>query len=385
MKILLGVPEFPPYHIGWWGVVFEALAKEYVKLWHQVLVVYGYYPTKTGFETIKQYHKNGINFVQVPLLPTPMFLPFLKTVLPTAPRNLSRLEKIIHSFKPEVAHLHWYGLLFINQLAKLARTSNIPYIYTLHGAPVSAGKKWWMIQKVYNLYKKTRWKAILEHANDITAVSQYTIDHFSEFDAYKKKIRVVPNWVYSQDFQKKIDYNIYDQFSFPEQAKIYLSIGRIERIKWFDQFIRMIPGLLKSWIDVRYVIAWRDNWYKAELDKLIKELGIEDRVFYLGFISWDDKLSALQNADALIVPSHTESFGLVPLEGVSAGLLPIVNDIPAFRELVGSENAGIIIDFSNEKNAFQLQSLAVDSDRLVSTAEKYNWTAIAQEYLSYYL
>lgn len=93
----------------------------------------------------------------------------------------------------------------------------------------------------------------------------------------------------------------------------------------------------------------------------------------------------MQNADALIVPSHTESFGLVPLEGLSAGLLPIVNDIPAFRELVGSENAGIIIDFSNEKNAFQLQSLAVDSDRLVSTAEKYNWTAIAQEYLSYCL
>lgn len=80
MRILLGVPEFPPHHIGWWGAVFEALAHEYVKLWHEVMVVYGNYDTRTWFEKIKEYFKDGIYFVQVPLIPTPGFLPFLKTV-----------------------------------------------------------------------------------------------------------------------------------------------------------------------------------------------------------------------------------------------------------------------------------------------------------------
>jgi hypothetical protein len=46
---------------------------------------------------------------------------------------------------------------------------------------------------VYNFYKKTRGKAILENACDITAVSQYTIDNFSEFFPYRDKIRVVHN------------------------------------------------------------------------------------------------------------------------------------------------------------------------------------------------
>jgi hypothetical protein len=74
-------------------------------------------------------------------LPTPAPLSFLKTVLPTFPWNIQQLTKIIETIKPDRAHLHGYGLLFINQLAKILRDRKIPYIYTLHGAPVSADKK----------------------------------------------------------------------------------------------------------------------------------------------------------------------------------------------------------------------------------------------------
>ena len=52
MRILLGVPEFPPHHIGWWGVVFESLAKEYQKLWHDVLVISGDYTKNNIFSLL---------------------------------------------------------------------------------------------------------------------------------------------------------------------------------------------------------------------------------------------------------------------------------------------------------------------------------------------
>ncbi len=382
MRILLGVPEFPPHHIGWWGAVFEALAHEYVKLWHEVMVVYGNYDTRTWFEKIKEYFKDGIYFVQVPLIPTPGFLPFLKTVLPTLPYHLGKIKNIIKIFAPDISHLHWYGLLFINQLAKILVSNNFPYIYTLHGAPVSADKKWWIIKMVYNFYKKTRGKSILENACDITAVSQYTIDNFSEFLPYRDKIRVVHNWIYPEEFEKRVWFNIYDRFNLSKDATIYLSIGRIEWLKGFDQFIKMIPLLVKSWVDARYFIAGRDNGFKEELDKLIRELGVEDRVFYLWFISWDEKLSALQNGNYLVVPSYTESFGITVLEALASWLLPVVNSVWGLKELIKDNRNGRSIDFSNVNNYVYLMNCSIPKQSLQNDIQQYNWEKIAIAYLS---
>ncbi|AKH33214.1 hypothetical protein XF24_00891 [candidate division SR1 bacterium Aalborg_AAW-1] len=381
MKILLCVPEYPPHHVGGGGPVFHALAQEYTKLGHEVMVIYGYYPTKHGFESLKQYTEYGIQFVQVPLLPTPRFTSFLKTVLPTGPWNLSKLRNIIRDFQPEKAHLHGYGLMFINQLAKIIVDQKIPYIYTLHGAPVSADKKGGIIQKVYNLYKHTWGKFILDHASDITAVSQYTIDNFSEFHPYKDRIRIVPNGIYPEEFAKQIDYNIYDQYNVPEGSTIYLSIGRIERRKGHDKFIKMIPSLVESGVDVRYFIAGQDNGYKQVLDSLSQELGVSERIYYLGFVSGDDKLSMLQHADYVIFPSEKETFGLVTLEAMASGTTPIINNIGGFVDIVQDGKNGIIVNFSRVEEYRGLIGKNINKDVMRGTVQYYNWKKIAINYL----
>jgi glycogen synthase len=45
MKILLCVPEYPPYHIGGGGEVYKNLAEYYHDQGNQVVVVYGFYPS----------------------------------------------------------------------------------------------------------------------------------------------------------------------------------------------------------------------------------------------------------------------------------------------------------------------------------------------------
>lgn len=381
-RIILWVPEYPPYHIGWWWAVFEALAKEYSKLWHEVMVIYGYYPTKHGFESIKKYIKDNIHFIQVPLLPTPSFVPFLKTVLPTGFRNLGEINAIIKEFNPTIAHLHGYGLIFINQLAKIIWTNKIPYIYTLHGAPVSANKKWWPIMRAYSLYKNTRGKAILKHASDITAVSQYTIDNFTEFHPYKDKIRVVPNGIYPQEYQKKINYNIYNQYDLPTWSTIYLSMGRIEWIKWFDKFIKMMPKLIESWIDVRYFIAWNDNGYKYELEQLTKSLWISDRIYYMWFISWDDKLSMLQHAHYFICSSVTESFWLGVLDAIASWLYPIANKIWPLEEIIKNTWIWTILDFDIIDEYKKIAKIDNKKNNFLDNIERYNWEEITSNYIT---
>jgi glycogen synthase len=82
MKILLAVPEYPPYHIGGGGEVYKNLAENYSKLGHDVVVIYGYYPSKSWFFNIKVYEKNNIKFYQIPEIPHPKNYPFLRTVMP---------------------------------------------------------------------------------------------------------------------------------------------------------------------------------------------------------------------------------------------------------------------------------------------------------------
>jgi glycogen(starch) synthase len=381
MKILLWVPEYPPHNVWGGWAVFEAIANEYTKLWHEVMVIYWYYKSITWFEKIKIYSENEIKFIQVPLLPTPWFVPFLKTVLPTWFRNTNKISNIIKEFNPDVAHIHWYWLFFVNQLAKICQKLSIKYIYTLHWAPVSADKKWWIIKYIYDFYKKTLWRNILDNADKITAVSQYTIDNFTEFQNYKEKIQVIPNGIYPEEFTKKIDYNIYDQYNLPEWSTIYLSIWRIERRKWHDKFIKMIPKLVDSWIDVRYFIAGEDNWYKETLDKLAKKLWVSDRIYYLWFISWDNKLSMLQNANYVIFPSEKETFWLVTLEAIVSWTIPIINNIWWFVDIIEDWVNGIVIDFDNINDYKKIINVSIDINK-INTINKYNRIKIANSYLN---
>lgn len=382
MKIFLEATDYPPYTSLWGGgVVYKALAQEYKKLGHDVTVVFWRYDSKTWFEKIKKFtDDNDIKFIEIPLIPTPKKFSFFNSVFPIRPWRVRVLKKIFKKAKPDFVHLHGYGLFFTNQLASICKKLWIPYTLTLHGAPVTPWKKRGIISFMYNIYKNTLWKKLLENTDDLTAVSNYTIENFTEFHPYKDKIRVVPNGIYSEEFEKKVWYNIYDKYNLPSWSTIYLSIGRIERLKWFDQFIKIIPDLVKKWIDARYFIAGKDNWYKKNLDTLANDLWVEDRIYYLWYISWDDKLSMLQNAEFLIITSRTESFGLTALEAMASGLIPIVSDVWWLKEIIQDGKNGIIIDLNETENISNVKWTTIDKDNMMITVQKYNRTEIAKIY-----
>ena len=138
MKILLGVPEYPPYHIGGGGEVFKNLAENYKELGYEIVVVYGYYPTNSWNENIKEWtDKKGIKFYQIPEIPYPKSMPFLRTVMPCNLKAWLKLRKIVKKENPDVAHLHGYGLLFVNILSKILYKLKTKYIFTIHGYPES--------------------------------------------------------------------------------------------------------------------------------------------------------------------------------------------------------------------------------------------------------
>ncbi len=298
MKILLGIPEYPPNHIGGGGEVYINLAENYRRLGHDVVVIFGYYPVKTWGEKMKKYCNNsGITFYQIPEIPYPKSMPFLRTAMPPNFKAWKLIKKIIRKENPNVAHLHGYGLILINILASVLRKLKIKYIFTIHGYPETQNKSNGLIRFIWNIYVKTIMNRTLKFAEKITCVSKYIKD--DKRNIFPKKSSVVYNGINFSDFNKTEEtIDIRKKHGASEKTKIIFSLGRISEMKGYQKVIKLIPGFTHRNIDVKYLIAGKDDGYKKELDNLIENLGVKKNVEFLGFLDLETKKQYIKQCDS---------------------------------------------------------------------------------------
>ena len=86
-------------------------------------------------------------------------------------------------------------------------------------------------------------------------------------------------------------------------------------------------------------------------------VGIEDKIFFHGFVKGEEKNRVFANCDILVLPSYGEGLPVVILEGYSAGCAIIASNVGAISEIVNTEN-GILVEPG-------------DVDRLACAIQKY--------------
>jgi 1,4-alpha-glucan branching enzyme len=344
MKILLGVPEYPPYHIGGGGEVYKNLAENYHKLGHDVIVVFGYYLSDSWSEKIEQYTDNfGIKFFRVPEIPYPKSMPFLRTALPPNLNSWFALKKIIEKEKPDVAHLHGYGLIFVNILAGILQKLKIKYIFTIHGYPETQNKSNLIVRLIWKLYVEFIMDKTMKFSNGITCVSQSIKE--DRRNSFSDKSVVIYNGITISDFeniQNNID--IRKKYSVTPVTKIIFSMGRIAEMKGYQNIIKIIPQFLEKNIDIKYLIAGEDDGYKQELKKIIKNLNIQKNVEFVGLLNLEEKKQYLKQCDIFAIPSLWEPFGLVALEGMIYNKIIITSNVDGLKEVLDGYKNKIIID-----------------------------------------
>lgn len=108
--------------------------------------------------------------------------------------------------------------------------------------------------------------------------------------------------------------------------RVVFSVGRLVPYKGFDVLIRAAAGLPDDYLTV---IAGEGE-LRPELERLIAELGLEERVKLIGRISDEERDAWLHAADVFVLPSveRTEAFGIVLIEAMSAGLPLVATEIP---------------------------------------------------------
>jgi D-inositol-3-phosphate glycosyltransferase len=129
--------------------------------------------------------------------------------------------------------------------------------------------------------------------------------------------------------------------------KVVLFTGRLERLKGVETLIRGLAAILegRSVRDVRLVVLGADSGNglleagahgaeRARLEAVAVEVGVDDRVAFLGTISHEELPAYYSLADVCAVPSYSESFGLVAVEAAACGTPVVASRIGGLRQLV---------------------------------------------------
>jgi glycosyltransferase involved in cell wall biosynthesis len=146
---------------------------------------------------------------------------------------------------------------------------------------------------------------------------------------------------------------------YPElrNKKLALFMGRIHPKKGCDLLIEAFARVLGPHQDWHLVIAGPDQiGWRDRLEFRARELGVDSRITWTGMIKDELKWGAFQAAEAFVLPSHQENFGVVVAEALACGVPALLsNKINIWRE-VCADGAGIVAEDTLEGTCRLLQS-----------------------------
>ncbi|MFC1971476.1 glycosyltransferase [Chloroflexota bacterium] len=170
-----------------------------------------------------------------------------------------------------------------------------------------------------------------------------------------------------------------------DDNKIILFVGRIEPLKGVAQLLKAMP-YLQEIQGLRLVIIGGDEYSQQEMERLQKlshDLHIEDSVTFRGLLKHEQLPYFYSAADACIVPSYYESFGLVALESLACGTPVVATDVGYLKSIIRQRETGHVIQDNSpqrlaDRIALILTSPGTKSARSIrASVSSFSWSNIA--------
>ncbi|MFT4174391.1 MAG: glycosyltransferase family 4 protein [Rhodocyclaceae bacterium] len=153
-------------------------------------------------------------------------------------------------------------------------------------------------------------------------------------------------------------------------------------------FLLALRAQDRAW---RLIIAGREYDHTAQtLREAVADRGLADSVELVPNPSDADLSALIGRASYFICLSRHEGFGIAPIEAMSAGLTPVLSDIPPFRKLVDEAGQGLLINSPAHMAPLLALHSAGELDYLQRKrqaqrfVERYSWSAVADGYVDVY-
>lgn len=240
-----------------------------------------------------------------------------------------------------IGQVYFVGLLGLF----LKRVMGLPYIIFVYGEELTKASS--------NRLAIAR--TIFRHADAIITISHFSFKLVSEMGVERERIVFAPPGINVNAFEVS-DQRALAAFRTklaPDGYKILLTVGRLTRRKGHAEVIAVLPEVLKTIPQLRYVVAGTDAGEGTKLRLLVEQLGLEQQVVFLGRVP-EEELPLLYNAcDVFIMANRelpnndTEGFGIVFLEANAARKPAIGGNAGGAKEAVVDGVSGLLVDADN--------------------------------------
>ena len=194
---------------------------------------------------------------------------------------------------------------------------------------------------------RTTWgNRLAPTVNSVIAVSRYSAEKFSAWSKTPaERIVILPNCVDLDHFRPgPRDPELLERYSL-NSTKVIMTVGRLgyhERYKGFDEVIEALPPLIGVFPNLRYMIVG-DGPDRKRLEIKAKTYGVSDCVVFTGQIPESEKVAHYNLADAYVMPSSGEGFGIVLIEAAACGIPIVGSSIDGSREALLNGRLGRLV------------------------------------------
>ena len=321
-KYKIGIVCYPTY--GGSGVVATELGMALANKNHEVHFISYSQPFRLDV------FSNKINFHEVSVPDYPLF-----EYIPYEHNLTAKLVDVVLHEKLNLLHVHYAiphasAALSAKQILA-SKGIDLPIITTLHGTDITL------------LGKDKSFKSVIEFAinnsDAVTAVSQSlrkdTLDSFN----IQKEIQVVPNFIDSNLYKYKIDEDLRRSFVSKEE-KLIIHISNFRKVKRVQDVLKVFAKIREKIPSKLLLIG--DGPERLEMEQLCRNLDLCESIRFIGKLKAVEKI--LSVSDLFLLPSATESFGLVALEAMASKVPVISSNSGGLPEVNIDGKTGFLLD-----------------------------------------
>ena len=324
MKILMLTWEYPPRIVGGIARVVHDLSHKLVKEGHEVTVV-----TYKEGDSLEFENDKGVKVYRVQnyIIHANNFTDWVMQLN----FNLAAKATQIINEQGKFDCIHAHDWLVAYSAKTLKDAFNIPIVTTIHAT--ESGRNSGIHDDMQRYINDTEWLLTYESSEVIVNSNYMKCELQRLFGLPFEKINVIPNGINLNNFNGiNRDYDFRRKYAM-DNEKIILYIGRLVYEKGIQHLISAMPKIINGYNDTKLIIGGKGGMYD-ELKAQAKALGIENKVYFTGYLTSKEVQKMYKCADVAVFPSTYEPFGIVALEAMLAGVPTVVSDIGGLNEIV---------------------------------------------------
>lgn len=271
-------------------------------------------------------------------------------------------KQILAEVRPDVVHVNCCWHPYFAYAAIWAREEVYKVVLTPHGMlePWIMSRNYWT-RKLPSLLLYQR--RAVRMTTLLHATAEMERQHLLQL-GWNTNVTVIANGIEVEKIAIRTEW---------QRRGTLLYLGRIHPKKGVDELIRALGMMARAVAEdgmkadtgaacaacgeLRLLIAGEgEQEYVMELKRLARECGVEEHVQWLGGVYGDEKWRLMREADALVLPTHSENFGIVVAEAMASGT-PVITTHGTPWQCLEQEHCGWWIPYGAEPLFLALKAL----------------------------